>query len=133
MATRAKKSRGKAGSRTGKKGKPKARAAKKGPKRPAKKAAAKRRGPRKVARKSAPKKAMKKLAPKRSPAKKASPATTAPSPAKSAGGENAEGSNPLSRVARVAKEIAQQTTAAVSEGVDKVKEVSGSIVERVTG
>jgi hypothetical protein len=83
---------------------------------PAAKSAAKRR-PQKSAKKSSPKKAA-----KRAPAKKA-PQTNAAS----------ESTNPLSRVARVAKEIAHQTTVAVTEGVDKVKEVSGSIVERVTG
>jgi hypothetical protein len=36
-------------------------------------------------------------------------------------------------VTRVAKELAQQTTTAVSEGVEKVKEMGGSLVDRVTG
>ena len=48
----------------------------------------------------------------------------------SSGGDN---TSALSRVTRVAKELAQQTTTAVTEGVEKVKEVGGSLVDRVTG
>ena len=122
MAT-AKKSRGKAGSRAKKPmKKSNARSAKKA----AKPAKAAKRGPQKaakksVAKKAAPKKMAPKKAAKRAPAKKRTPASS-----------SSENSNPLSRVARVAKEIAHQTTVAVSEGVDKVKEVSESIVDRVT-
>jgi hypothetical protein len=33
----------------------------------------------------------------------------------------------------VAKEVAQQATTAVTEGVETIKELGGTIVERVTG
>ena len=120
MAT-AKKSRGKAGSRAKKpmmkkSGAKKQASAKKAAK-PAAKSAAKR-GPQRAAKKSAPKKAVA----IRGPAKK-----------KSGGSKSTTTKNPLSRVARVAKEIAHQTTVAVSEGVDKMKEMSETIVDRVTG
>jgi len=39
----------------------------------------------------------------------------------------------MARVTRVAKEVAQQASTAVSEGFETVKEFGGSIVERVTG
>jgi len=93
---------------------------------------------RRVLRKSAAKKkaakrpAAKKAVVKRIAAKKvaAKRAASASSNAPSNGGENP---GALSRVTRVAKELAQQTTTAVSEGVEKVKEMGGSLVERVTG
>jgi len=118
MAT-AKKARGKAGSRAKK---PMKKSSARGAKKAAKPAKAAKRGPQKAAKKATPKKATPKKAAKRAPAKKRAPGKSA-----------TESTNPLSRVARVAKEIAHQTTVAVSEGVDKVKEVSESIVDRVTG
>jgi hypothetical protein len=38
----------------------------------------------------------------------------------------------MNRVTRVAKEVAQQATTAVSEGVDALKEVGQNLVDRVT-
>ena len=117
MAT-AKKSRGKAGSRAKKPmKKSRARVAKNAaPKKAAK------RGPQRTAKKTEPKKVAQKKTANRAPAKKRAPASA-----------TTETANPLSRVARVAKEIAHQTTVAVTEGVDKVKEMGGTIVDRVTG
>ena len=40
--------------------------------------------------------------------------------------------SPISRVTRVAKELAQQATSAVAEGVEAIKEAGGSLVDRVT-
>lgn len=40
--------------------------------------------------------------------------------------------SPIARVTRVAKELAQQATSAVAEGVEVIKEAGGSIVDRVT-
>jgi hypothetical protein len=42
-------------------------------------------------------------------------------------------SSPIERVTRVAKELGQQATSAVTEGVETLKEIGGTIVERVTG
>jgi hypothetical protein len=39
---------------------------------------------------------------------------------------------PIQRVTRVTKEIAQQATAAVSGGVEALKEIGENIVDRVT-
>jgi hypothetical protein len=83
------------------------------------------RGPQKAAKKAAPRKAAPKKAAKKAPAKKA--------PVRKRTPVSSESANTLSRVARVAKEIAHQTTVAVTEGIDKAKEVGGSIVDRVTG
>jgi len=87
---------------------------------------------RRVAKKIAPKKKAAKRPAKKAAAKKPAKRASAPkaSSAQSNGGEN---SGALSRVTRVAKELAQQTSTAVTEGVEKVKEMGGSIVERVTG
>ena len=41
--------------------------------------------------------------------------------------------SPIARVTRVAREVAQQATAAVTEGVESLKEMGESLVERVTG
>ena len=41
--------------------------------------------------------------------------------------------SPMERVTRVAKEVAHQASAAVTEGVETLKEMGESIVERVTG
>jgi hypothetical protein len=41
--------------------------------------------------------------------------------------------NPLARVKRVAQEVAQQATTAVTEGVETLKELGENLVERVTG
>jgi hypothetical protein len=40
--------------------------------------------------------------------------------------------SPIARVTRVAKEVAQQASTAVTEGFETVKEFGGSIVDRVT-
>jgi hypothetical protein len=40
--------------------------------------------------------------------------------------------SPLARVKRVAQEVAQQATTAVTEGVETLKDFGESIVERVT-
>ena len=40
--------------------------------------------------------------------------------------------SPMSRVTRVAKEVAQQATTAVTGGLETVKEFGESIVDRVT-
>jgi hypothetical protein len=47
--------------------------------------------------------------------------------------KRAKSSNPLSRVTRVAKEITQQATTAMTEGVETLKEMGENLVERVTG
>ena len=41
--------------------------------------------------------------------------------------------SPVDRVARVATEVAQQATHAVSEGVDALKELGTNLVDRVAG
>ena len=41
-------------------------------------------------------------------------------------------SSPIARVTRVMKEVAQQATSAVSEGMETVKEMGENLVERVT-
>jgi hypothetical protein len=63
------------------------------------------------------------------------PAQSGASSANSSASANGggESSNALTRVTRVAKELAQQTTTAVTEGVEKMREMSGSLVDRVTG
>jgi len=40
---------------------------------------------------------------------------------------------PIARVTRVAKEVAQQATSAVTGGVEAIKKMGESLVERVTG
>lgn len=115
MATRAKKSRGKSGAKTAKRS---GSSARRGPALK-KKSAKKKKAP---AKRAAAKKAKK--APKRASAKKAvikRPAAKKPS------------RNPITRVTRVAKEVAQQASTAVSEGVETLKEFGESLVDRVTG
>jgi len=129
MATRAKKSRTKSGGSTGKKrGGAKSRGGTKTAK-TAKKAAAKR-GP---ARKSSMKKAVKKS---RGPALKKSAkraAKVVKRAAKRSSGARKSGGSALSRVTRVAKEVAHQATTAVSEGVETIKEFGEGMMDRVTG
>ena len=66
--------------------------------------------------------AVKKAAVKKVPVKKAA----AKSPAKAS-------SSPAARVKRVASAVVEQAQAAVSQGVDSVKETYENLVERVTG
>jgi hypothetical protein len=116
MATRAKKSRGKSGAKTAKRS---GSSARRGP--ALKKKSAKKK---KASAKRAAAKKAKKAAPKRASAKKAvvkRPAAKKPS------------RNPITRVTRVAKEVAQQASTAVSEGVETLKELGESLVDRVTG
>jgi hypothetical protein len=61
--------------------------------------------------------AKKKAAPKKTAVKRA-----APKPRRS----------PLVRVKQVAQEVVQQATTAVSEGVEAIKDISETIVDRVT-
>jgi hypothetical protein len=115
MATRGKKTRKSAGAGKKKKGATKARSS-------GRSASAKR------AKKSASSRAKRPAAKRRAPVKKAAPVKKV-APVKAVTGN----SSPISRVTRVAKEVAHQATTAVSEGVDALKEFGGNIVERVTG
>ena len=123
MAARAKKSRRKSGSKaaskrsTSKRGGGRAASAKRSGKkaRPAKRSATKKA--------AAKRPTIKKSAAKR-PAKKSS--------AKS-GGQKAPRRSPIARVTRVAKEVAQQASTAVTEGIETVKEFGESMMDRVTG
>ena len=146
MATRAKKSRGKSGGTTSNtRGKPAVRSGgsksaskksstkKASAKRPATKSAA--------AKKSAPTRslgrpAMKKASAKRPTVNKAAakkaPAVKKAAPKKAAPRKTGGGS-PLARVTRVAKEVAQQASAVVTEGMESIKEMGENLVERVTG
>ncbi|MFI5229542.1 MAG: hypothetical protein ACHQWU_10760 [Gemmatimonadales bacterium] len=56
---------------------------------------------------------------------------SASSPAKAA--QSSTNGSPLARVTRVAKEVAQQATTAVTEGVETLKELGETIVDRVSG
>ena len=126
MAARAKKSRRKSGKKAAKRSTSKrtarrassakrsgtkSRSAKRGA--APKKASAKRPA---IKKKSAKRPAVKKSAAKRSPA----------------GGQQAASPSPIARVTRVAKEVAQQASSAMTEGIETVKEFGGSIVDRVT-
>jgi hypothetical protein len=52
---------------------------------------------------------------------------------RSSGGARKSGRrSPIARVGRVAKEVAQQATTVVSEGVETLKELGENIVDRVT-
>ena len=82
----------------------------------------------KKGRKSAKKGGAKKSAKKGATAAK----RPAKAPAKRSSGGRKSGSA-LSRVTRVAKEVAHQATTAVSEGVETIKEFGEGIVDRVTG
>jgi hypothetical protein len=54
-------------------------------------------------------------------------------PAKRSSGARKSGGSALSRVTRVAKEVAHQATTAVSEGVETIKEFGEGMMDRVTG
>jgi hypothetical protein len=82
----------------------------------------------KAAKKSSRGPALKKSAKKGATAAK----RPAKAPAKRSSGGRKSGSA-LSRVTRVAKEVAHQATTAVSEGVETIKEFGEGIVDRVTG
>ena len=132
MAARAKKSRRKSGGKSASKrtaGKRRAsrvasakRSGKKTP--PAKRGAASKKS-------SAKRPAIKKRAAKRPAIKKS--AVKRGAKRSSSGGQKAPTRSPIARVTRVAKEVAQQASTAVTEGIETVKEFGGSIVERVTG
>jgi hypothetical protein len=77
-----------------------------------------------VKKSSAKRPAIKKSAAKRPAAKKSS--------AKS-GAKKAPRRSPIARVTRVAKEVAQQASTAVTEGFETVKEFGESMMDRVTG
>jgi hypothetical protein len=133
MAARAKKSRRKSGGKSaskrtaGKRRASRVASAKRSGKkaRPAKRGAASRKS-------SAKRPAIKKRAAKR-PAIKKSAVKRGGAKRSSSGGQKAATRSPIARVTRVAKEVAQQASTAVTEGFETVKEFGGSIVERVTG
>jgi len=83
-------------------------------------------------RRAAPKKASaKRPAIKKKSAKR--PAVKKSAAKRSAGGgQQATTPSPIARVTRVAKEVAQQASTAMTEGLETVKEFGGSIVDRVT-
>lgn len=60
------------------------------------------------------------------------PVSTKASGTKKSAKAGRRGDSPISRVTRVAKEIAHQATSAVAEGVEAIKEAGGSLVDRVT-
>jgi hypothetical protein len=130
MAARAKKSRRKSGGKSASKrtaGKRRAASAKRSGKkaRPAKRGAASRKSSAKrpaIKKRAAKRPAIKKSAVKRSGAKRSA-----------SGGQKTATASPIARVTRVAKEVAQQASSAVTGGIETVKEFGGSIVERVTG
>ena len=82
------------------------------------------------AKKSAAKRPAAKKSAARTPAAKKQPAKR---PAVKKKKSPSRSRSPMQRVTRVAKEVAQQATAAVTEGVETLKEMGESIVERVTG
>jgi hypothetical protein len=133
MAARAKKSRRKSGGKSaskrtaGKRRAGRAASAKRSGKkaRPAKRGAAARKSSAKrpaIKKRAAKRPAIKKSAVKRAGAKRSASAQL-----------KAATASPIARVTRVAKEVAQQASSAVTGGIETVKEFSGSIVERVTG
>lgn len=138
MASRAKKSRTKSGGSAGKKrGGPTARS---GGAKSAKKGKAKRAPARKVA--SSRKPAAKKTAAKKTTrgpgltksAKTAVKKVVKPTMKKAVKRTaKKSGGSALSRVTRVAKEVAHQATSAVSDGVESIKEFGEGLVDRVTG
>lgn len=124
MAARAKKSRGKSGSKsTGKRG-----GSKRGRSASARKSSAKR-GPA-VKRRSSTAKSAKK---KRPTAKKTMRGKTSGTARGGSAAPKRSRKSPISRVTRVAREIGEQATTAVSEGVDAIKEIGETLVDRVTG
>ncbi len=125
MAARAKKSRRKSGGKTASKRSVSKRSS---AKRSGKKGSAAKRG---ATKKSTKRPAIKKSAAKRPAIKKG--AAKRSMTRSSGGGQKAASQSPMARVTRVAKEVAQQASTAVTEGLETVKEFSGSIVDRVTG
>jgi hypothetical protein len=106
MATRKKSSGRKKSARAGKRG--------------AKRSGMKKGGARKASRKAGgAKRSAKRSAPKRSSARRSSKKRT--------GG----GSSPMARVKRVTREVVQQATAAVTAGVETVRDVGENLVDRV--
>jgi hypothetical protein len=125
MAARAKKSRRKSGGKAASKRSVSKRAS---AKRSGKKGSSAKRG---ASKKSAKRPAIKKSAAKRPAIKKAAAKRSGSEKRSASGGQKATPS-PMARVTRVAKEVAQQASTAVTEGFETVKEFGGSIVDRVT-
>ena len=127
MAARAKKSRRKSGGKTASKRSVSKRSS---AKRSGKKGSTAKRG---ATKKSTKRPAIKKSAAKRPAIKKGAAKRSGGVTRSSSGGRKAAAQSPMARVTRVAKEVAQQASTAVTEGLETVKEFSGSIVDRVTG
>lgn len=71
---------------------------------------------------------------KKAPARKAMKKSPARKPAKKASSRKASSrKSPIQRVASVAKQVAQQAQAAVSGGVEALRELSENLAERVGG
>lgn len=116
MASKARKSSGKAGSRAGKRSTSKRPTAKSSR---GKAAASKRSNSRRSATAAQPKSKRSASSPAKKSAHKGQKKSRVPAP--------------IARVTRVAKEVAQQATSAVTGGVEAIKEMGESLVERVTG
>jgi hypothetical protein len=127
MAARAKKSRRKSG---GKKASKRSVSKRASAKRSGKKGSTAKRG---ATKKSTKRPAIKKSAAKRPAIKKAAAKRSGGVTRSFGGAQKAASQSPMARVTRVAKEVAQQASTAVTEGLETVKEFSGSIVDRVTG
>jgi histone H1/5 len=127
MAARAKKSRRKSGGKTASKRSVSKRSS---AKRSGKKDSTAKRG---ATKKSTKRPAIKKSAAKRPAIKKGAAKRSGGVTRSSGGSRKAASQSPMARVTRVAKEVAQQASTAVTEGLETVKEFSGSIVDRVTG
>jgi hypothetical protein len=127
MAARAKKSRRKSGGKTASKRSVSKRSS---AKRSGKKDSTAKRG---ATKKSTKRPAIKKSAAKRPAIKKGAAKRSGGVTRSSGGGRKAAAQSTMARVTRVAKEVAQQASTAVTEGLETVKEFSGSIVDRVTG
>jgi hypothetical protein len=127
MAARAKKSRRKSG---GKKASKRSVSKRASAKRSGKKGSTAKRG---ATKKSTKRPTIKKSAAKRPAIKKGAAKRGGGVTRSSGGGQKAASQSPMARVTRVAKEVAQQASTAVTEGLETVKEFSGSIVDRVTG
>ena len=126
MAARAKKSRGKSGRKTGaKRGASKRR----GSSAARKSGRATKRGPA-VKRRRSTKSAAKK---KRPAVKKRSASAKRSQSRSAAAAPKRVRKSPIARVKRVALEVAEQATSAVAEGVDAIKDIGETLVDRVTG
>ena len=128
MAARAKKSRRKSGGKAASKRSVSKRAS--ATRSPTKGSAAKRGA---ASKKSVKRPAIKKRAAKRPAVKKSAAKRSGGAKRSSNGGQKAAAQSPMARVTRVAKEVAQQASTAMTEGLETVKEFGGSIVDRVTG